>query len=287
MDDATGLCLTLPASIVWETSSSTHNRALRVLLHGVVESETGEGKAEGLPSPNDPGKQHHGEGVIQLCKLVCLHDVDQGASMATMIRVSPQTHEQIQKLAEARNEPIGKIVSDAVELLDAEQFWAEVDAAYDRLRSDPDAWNEYMDEICRMGRRDARRLGERTAVLRSGRRVSSGPQPQRGDVWDADLDPAIGHEQGKRRPVLVVSTDRFNVAKKRSLHHCRLDRDGSGLPFHVRVEPPEGGLSRAFDGPVRADPHRILYRRLRRYRGRVSAQPCLRSKSGLRRLLDV
>ncbi len=67
--------------------------------------------------------------------------------MATMIRVSPQTHEQLQKLAEVRNEPIGKVVAEAVERLDAEQFWSEVDAAYDRLRADPDAWAAYMDEI--------------------------------------------------------------------------------------------------------------------------------------------
>ncbi len=67
--------------------------------------------------------------------------------MATMIRVSPQTHEQLQKLAEARNEPIGKVVADAVERLDEEQFWAEVDAAYKQLRVDPDAWADYMDEI--------------------------------------------------------------------------------------------------------------------------------------------
>jgi hypothetical protein len=66
--------------------------------------------------------------------------------MATMIRVSPQTHEQIQKLAKARNEPAGKIVTDAVELLDREQFWAEVQQAYDRLRSDPDEWNAYLAE---------------------------------------------------------------------------------------------------------------------------------------------
>lgn len=31
-----------------------------------------------------------------------------------------------------------------------------------------------------------------------------------GDVAWADLDPAVGHEQVKRRPVIVVSNDKFN-----------------------------------------------------------------------------
>ena len=31
-----------------------------------------------------------------------------------------------------------------------------------------------------------------------------------GDVVWADLDPSAGHEQGKRRPLIVVSNDRFN-----------------------------------------------------------------------------
>ena len=42
--------------------------------------------------------------------------------------------------------------------------------------------------------------------------MSAPPQPRRGEVWDADRDPAVGHEQGKRRPVLVVSHDEFNLA---------------------------------------------------------------------------
>ncbi|MGH9949765.1 MAG: type II toxin-antitoxin system PemK/MazF family toxin, partial [Pyrinomonadaceae bacterium] len=33
----------------------------------------------------------------------------------------------------------------------------------------------------------------------------------RGDVVWADLDPTKGHEQAGKRPVIVVSGDRFNV----------------------------------------------------------------------------
>ena len=32
------------------------------------------------------------------------------------------------------------------------------------------------------------------------------PQPIRGEVWLVDLDPIVGHEMGKVRPVVVVNT---------------------------------------------------------------------------------
>jgi mRNA-degrading endonuclease toxin of MazEF toxin-antitoxin module len=40
--------------------------------------------------------------------------------------------------------------------------------------------------------------------------MSGVPSPQRGEVWLSDFDPNFGHEQGGRRPVLMVSVDSFN-----------------------------------------------------------------------------
>jgi mRNA-degrading endonuclease toxin of MazEF toxin-antitoxin module len=37
---------------------------------------------------------------------------------------------------------------------------------------------------------------------------------RRGEVWVVDLDPAEGHEQKGRRPVLVISPDAFNQVTK-------------------------------------------------------------------------
>ena len=34
--------------------------------------------------------------------------------------------------------------------------------------------------------------------------------PELGDVWWVDLEPVRGHEQGRRRPCLVVSANEFN-----------------------------------------------------------------------------
>jgi mRNA interferase MazF len=68
--------------------------------------------------------------------------------------------------------------------------------------------------------------------------------PHRGEVWWIDLDPVRGHEQGRRRPGLVVSVDEFN-----KLAHgltwvvpitTRLQRHS----FAVAISPPDGGLSK-------------------------------------------
>lgn len=37
---------------------------------------------------------------------------------------------------------------------------------------------------------------------------------RRGEIWLADLDPALGHEQKGRRPVLIVSSEAFNTLTK-------------------------------------------------------------------------
>lgn len=55
-----------------------------------------------------------------------------------------------------------------------------------------------------------------------------------GDVVWADLDPSCGHEQAKRRPLIVVSNDGFN-------RHCGLTMiipitsADTGYPLHVGV----------------------------------------------------
>ena len=67
--------------------------------------------------------------------------------------------------------------------------------------------------------------------------------PKRGEIWWADLEPVKGHEQGGRRPCLLVSVDEFNrlphglvwavpVTSNVRFKHA----------FAVAVPPPEGGL---------------------------------------------
>lgn len=66
--------------------------------------------------------------------------------------------------------------------------------------------------------------------------------PSRGEVWLVDLDPARGHEQAGKRPGLVVSVDLFNRGPAELVVLVPLTARAKGIPWHVPVEPPEGGL---------------------------------------------
>ena len=58
----------------------------------------------------------------------------------TTIRVSERTHEALRALADSTGEPMARLVERAVERLRTEEFFAELNNAYDRLRADPASW---------------------------------------------------------------------------------------------------------------------------------------------------
>ena len=64
----------------------------------------------------------------------------------------------------------------------------------------------------------------------------------RGEVWLAELGPNRGREQTGERPVLIVSTDRFNQGRARLVVAVPFTTRDRGLPIHVEVRPPDGGL---------------------------------------------
>lgn len=67
------------------------------------------------------------------------------------------------------------------------------------------------------------------------------PDPSRGEIWFADLDPSRGHEQAGKRPCLVISVDPFNHGPAGLVVVLPLTTRARGIPFHVEVVPPEGG----------------------------------------------
>jgi mRNA interferase MazF len=73
--------------------------------------------------------------------------------------------------------------------------------------------------------------------------MTSGPAAVRGEIWLADLNPVRGHEQAGRRPVLVVSVDPFNQSRADLVVVIPITSTLRGIPFHVPVQPPEGGLT--------------------------------------------
>jgi mRNA interferase MazF len=58
---------------------------------------------------------------------------------------------------------------------------------------------------------------------------------QAGDVLLADLDPVAGHEQGGRRPVLVLSGPSYNELRNEQLIVAAITSRQRGLPFHITV----------------------------------------------------
>lgn len=59
---------------------------------------------------------------------------------------------------------------------------------------------------------------------------------RRGDVVAADLDPALGHEQRKRRYLLVVGNEHFNRLCNLTWV-CPITSTDNGYPLHVPVHP--------------------------------------------------
>ncbi len=68
--------------------------------------------------------------------------------------------------------------------------------------------------------------------------------PSRGEIWPANLNPTFGHEQGGQRPVLIVSNNIFNHGPAGLVFVLPLTGTDRGIPVHIPVEPPEGGLTK-------------------------------------------
>ncbi len=69
-------------------------------------------------------------------------------------------------------------------------------------------------------------------------------EPARGEIWLVNLDPTVGREQAGERPVVIVSTDRFNRGPAGLVIVAPMTTRDRRLPLHVLVDPPEGGVRR-------------------------------------------
>lgn len=111
-------------------------------------------------------------------------------------------------------------------------------------------------------------------------------QPCRGDIWTVDLDPTRGREQAGRRPALIVSVDMFNHGPADLVVVLPITSKAKGIPLHVRVEPPEGGVKEP--SYVKCEDIRsISKQRLAKFWGRVSHQTMLEIEERLSVLLGM
>jgi mRNA interferase MazF len=68
--------------------------------------------------------------------------------------------------------------------------------------------------------------------------------PRRGELFYADLDPVVGHEQAGRRPFLILSVERLNETDWEIAIGVPMTTTDHGSHMHLRVEPEESGLPR-------------------------------------------
>jgi mRNA interferase MazF len=110
--------------------------------------------------------------------------------------------------------------------------------------------------------------------------------PLLGEVWRADLEPIRGHEQGKARPVLIVSNDVINRSPAEMVTVLPITTRERPLRSFLRVQPPEGGLKQI--SFVICDQVRTISKeRLERRYGMVSPATLAEAKERLRFLLDL
>ena len=58
-----------------------------------------------------------------------------------------------------------------------------------------------------------------------------------------DPNPVRGHEQGNRRPALIVSTDLYNQGPANLVVVVPMTTRDRRIPLWVKIDPPEGGIS--------------------------------------------
>lgn len=112
------------------------------------------------------------------------------------------------------------------------------------------------------------------------------PDPSRGEVWFLNLDPTKGREQAGSRPALIISVDTFNHGPSDLIVVLPLTTSFKGIPFHVPVAPPEGGVRQP--SFIKCEDVRSVSReRLRERWGTVATQTMLAVEDRLRILMGL
>lgn len=109
----------------------------------------------------------------------------------------------------------------------------------------------------------------------------------RGDIWWADLSPTQGSEQSGVRPVLVVQTDRANVASPHTIVVPLTTKIRQKLlRSHVVLNTGEGGTTQ--DAVILCEQIRVVdKRRLRTQMGSLTAERMDEVELALKAILDL
>lgn len=109
---------------------------------------------------------------------------------------------------------------------------------------------------------------------------------QRGEVWLVDFGEPVGHEQGYRRPAVIMSDDRLNHSRAELAIVVPVTTTRRGLPSHIEIEPGGSGLKHTSYAKAE-DVKSVSTRRLIRRLGVVPADRRNRIEHALRLLLSL
>lgn len=92
---------------------------------------------------------------------------------------------------------------------------------------------------------------------------------RRGDIFYADLSPAIGCEQAGIRPVLIVQNNVGNVYSPTVIIAVLTTKNKKPMPTHITISSGEGNLP--LDSTILLEQLRTIDKeRLKRYVGKIS-----------------
>jgi mRNA interferase MazF len=107
-----------------------------------------------------------------------------------------------------------------------------------------------------------------------------------GEIWLAELDPTVGHEQGGRRPVVVVSSDGLHALPINMVVVVPLTSHDRGLVTQPRISGPRSGLRQvSFARPE--DMRAIDAGRLQRRLGQANPDDLAEIRKVMRYFLDL
>lgn len=109
---------------------------------------------------------------------------------------------------------------------------------------------------------------------------------QRGEVWLVDFGEPVGHEQGYRRPAVIISEDRLNHSRAALVIVLPVTTTRRDLPSHVEIEAGDSGLEHTSYAKTE-DVKSISAERLVRRLGTVPADRLNRAEHALRLLLGL
>ena len=117
--------------------------------------------------------------------------------------------------------------------------------------------------------------------------MAAGQSPRRGEIWFCDFSQPVGHEQGKHRPSLVVSSDRMNASRAGLVVVVCISTTAPRIPLHVPLNASESGLPS--DSSIQCDHVRtVSIGRLDAVpAGKVSRATMARVEDNMRALLDL